>query len=225
MKKNQYEEYWSGQTTPLHRRNDSHTYRAYAQELSNIFNYMGFKEGAVLELGCGNGALFPFFNFDSNSYLGIDFSSSMIGLFKEHYPNLSLIECDAATYVPNKKYDLIFGNAVHQNFSERMMTYNVRNMLGSLSPKGTFVMANVPYTALKHQFLYGELSPSPDSSFLRTLRYKVARKWRWICGQPDGIGFWYNFKNIKMIVGDNYEIEVFGSNFYPYRMHFGVKRS
>lgn len=221
-----YQEFWDHQTTPLHRHNDQKSYEAYAKELLNIFSYLGYSGGSILEVGCGNGALFPFLNFEHNQYQGIDFSSSLIKIFQESYPNLSLIEADAAKFIPSKKYDLIFGNAIHQHFSNEMLVCHVQNMLSSLSENGIFILANVPYIRFRRH-LYGELFPSSrkNESHFSQLKKALFPIYQSLRRRSDGIGYWYSLSDIKRMVGENYKVEIFGSNFYPYRVHFGIKKS
>lgn len=222
-----YREFWKNQTTPLHRMNDEKTYKAYAQELSNIFSYLGYFNGKILEIGCGNGALFPFFDFDHRLYTGIDFSPSLMKIFRANYPNVSLIECDAADFIPDDKYNLIFGNAVHQHFSKKMLTYHVKNMLSCLTDGGALVLANVPYSKFRNNLFYGELFPNShrDSLSIKSLKRRLSPIYQLLTTRSDGIGFWYSIKDIQEITGENYTVDIFGSNFYPYRVHFGIKKT
>ena len=151
-----YLEFWAGQTTPLHRSHDDRTYRAYAEELKNIFAYFGYAGGNVLEIGCGNGALFPYFGFDVEKYVGIDFSPSMLRIFRESCPGVRVIEGDAANYQPEFEYQLIFGNAVHQHFSPKMLEQHLKRILPSLGQGGICVLANLPYRPLKNRYRSGQ---------------------------------------------------------------------
>ena len=85
-----YRSFWAGKESPLHRNNDEQTYRAYAQELNNIFSLYGYTSGEVLEVGCGNGGLFPYFNFEESQYTGIDISPSLLELFKSKHPKINV---------------------------------------------------------------------------------------------------------------------------------------
>jgi SAM-dependent methyltransferase len=220
-----YQELWKNQVTPLHRENDNATYKAYAHELSNIFSYLGYKGGKVLEIGCGNGGLFSFFDFDIDLYKGIDFSPSLLQIFKDSHPNVSLIECDASKFIPNEKYDLIFGNAVHQHFSKPMLERHIINMLPALSEDGILVLGNLPYAYLRRHYLYGELEPKLNKSILFQLKQRLKYMLLTLLDFSDGIGFWYTLKDVENFVPKEYCINIFGSNFYPYRVHICIKRN
>lgn len=227
LKKETYQEFWRGQTTPLHRQDNPTTYKSYAKELVNLFSILGYSSGPVLEIGCGNGALFPFFNFEIDNYKGIDFSPTLLEIFRTRYPNVSLLECDAAEYIPEKKYKLIFGNAVHQHFSREMLSMHISNMLESLADNGTLLLANVPYSPFRNHLMFGELFPSSrlNTSFSQILKKKIFPIYSFLSCQSDGIGFWYSLKDIQSFVSEEYVVEMFGSNFYPYRMHFSIRKN
>lgn len=222
-----YRDFWRDKTTPLHRNNDGSTYEYYAKELLNLFQYLGYKNGKVLEIGCGNGALFPFFDFDADLYQGIDFSPSLINSFRDKYPHLSLIECDASQFIPNDHFDLIFGNAVHQHFSKKMLKKHINNMLLKLTDTGVLVLANLPYLKFKSDYFYGGISPT--SSANKTLRDRINRRafnfLKPLLSKPDNIGYWYSLSDIQNMISVQYYIEVYGSNFYPYRLHFCIKKN
>ena len=227
-----YREFWAGQTSPLHRGHDDRTYRAYADELKNIFAYFGYAGGNVLEIGCGNGALFPYFGFDSENYLGIDFSPSMLRIFRENCPGVRVVEGDAATYQPEAEYQLIFGNAVHQLFSPTMLKQHLNRMLPSLGQGGIFVLANLPYRPLKNRYRSGEFNSQRqfvEHSLVQQLvlgiKRVIIRILNAFRAERDGIGFWYSPNDILTFIGPRYTIELLGSNFYAYRQHVIIRRT
>ena len=65
-----------------------------------------FKDCTVLDVGCGYGRLCEIFNPDK--YLGIDFSEEMIKLANKKFPQYKFEVQDKLTYVPEKKFDIIF---------------------------------------------------------------------------------------------------------------------
>ncbi|MEM6737735.1 MAG: class I SAM-dependent methyltransferase [Bacteroidota bacterium] len=220
-----YKELWKTQKTPLHRENNSKAYQAYANELMNILLYMGYESGKVLEIGCGNGALFKYFGFDEKAYTGIDFSSSLVSIFKENHPEVLLIEHDASKYVPSQKFDLIFGNAVHQHFSRDMLEKHLNNMLPALEENGLFVMFNLPYIHLRKSYFYGELWPNGKMSLARKTKRNFLQAIFSALGRFDKMGFWYSLEEIENMIQIPCTAEIFGSNFYPYRVHICIKRS
>ena len=222
---NVYKAFWQKQTTPLHRFNDEATYKAYALELKNIFEYYGHKGGKVLEIGCGNGALFPYFDFDAASYRGVDISRSLLDIFKAKYPNLDLVLADGSEYKMNEKYELIFGNAVHQHFNSKMLKQHLTEIQGAMSPSGIIVLANLPYRYFKLDYYCGELS---GNNKMRTRFEKVISIFKYYLAsfrrKFSGIGYWYSSYDITSMLGPDYEIKTLGSNFYPYRVHLVITK-
>src|SRR5213593_3794272 len=88
-----WSEYWSGRTTPGWRFSSSRYYELYASELKALFADQHLER--VLELGCGDGALYAHWPFGNLHYRGIDFSDSMLDRFREQFPSVQL-SCEAA---------------------------------------------------------------------------------------------------------------------------------
>jgi SAM-dependent methyltransferase len=225
-----YREFWAGQTSPLHRYDDGPTYKAYAKELQNLFAYFGYADGNVLEIGCGNGALFPHLGFAIERYLGIDFCAPMLKTFRENCPGVRLIEGDAAAYQPDAKYDLIFGNAVHQHFSPDMLKQHLSQVLPSLAKGGMYVLANLPYRPLKQRHRFGEFDSnrrlvklSARQRLKHAAKRVVIRVMNAFKAEADGIGYWYSPDDVLAFIGPRYVVEVLGSNFYPYRQHVVIR--
>lgn len=226
-----YRSFWAGQTTPLHRNNDEKTYYFYSQELRNIFTYLGYKGGSVLEIGCGNGALFPYLDFDINQYTGIDLSASLLAIFKKRYPEVDIKELAASDFIPKKKYQLIFGNAVHQHFSSLMLKEHLCQLLPALDEGGGFLLANLPCAALEGLYrdkYFSDYEPKSRIRHLLNMMRAAKRKLKILLNidkyPKDSIGYWFNPSDIVSMIGSEYKIEVLGSNFYPYRIHLLICR-
>ena len=128
-------------------------------------------------------------------------------------------------FIPNEKYDLIFGNAVHQHFSKPMLERHISNMLPALSEDGILVLGNLPYAYFRRHHLYGELAPKLNKSIFFQLKSVLKYTLLTLLNFSDGIGFWYTLKDVENFVPKEYSINIFGSNFYPYRVHISIKRN
>src|SRR5437870_10728059 len=67
--------YWGSATDPGHRHAEAWWIEFYAREL---LLYFPAHSGRVLECGCGTGVFYPYFKDRCESYVGIDFSESML---------------------------------------------------------------------------------------------------------------------------------------------------
>src|SRR5262245_38138004 len=111
-----YQSYWDKQSTPQHTANTHEYFCSYANELKLLLPKPPFC--SVLEIGCVNGALFELLVFNNTDYTGVDFSRSMLSIFHERYPRHRLIVARGEEYCDQKKYDLIFSNALVQYFNK-----------------------------------------------------------------------------------------------------------
>jgi len=64
----------------------------------------------ILDIGVGGGRTTPFLLEMSKDYTAIDYSPSMVKVFKKKYPNLNIRQCDARNLdiFINEKFDFIF---------------------------------------------------------------------------------------------------------------------
>ncbi|MEM7562417.1 MAG: class I SAM-dependent methyltransferase [Pseudomonadota bacterium] len=225
-----YRDFWKDQTSPLHRHDDEKAFRAYASELKNLFHFYGTPSGRVLEIGCGNGALYPHLDFDESSYTGFDLSDSLIKIFRERHPTADVSVSDCLSFDPSGQYSLVFGNAVHQHFSETVLKAHLEKFLPYVQGNGIYAICNLPFTGLRQRYLRKEFtSASSDRSenaldrvVNRCKAHARASFRRWF--GDDSIGYWYSPEKIRSMIGKDYALEIHGSNFYPYRIHVMIHR-
>lgn len=81
----------------------------YGSDLIGLFDR---KDGTVLDLGCGNGALTHRLAEAGYSPTGMDASPDLLAVAKANYPEIPFIQGDATEFQVPAPYDMIFSNAV-----------------------------------------------------------------------------------------------------------------
>jgi cyclopropane fatty-acyl-phospholipid synthase-like methyltransferase len=213
-----WRQFWEGKTSPLHRFNTPEWYRRYAQEINLILDTLDYQGGNVLETGCGDGALFNELAINKKDYTGIDFSTSLIDKFQINHPSLKLLCTDAASYYEEKKFSLIFSNGVIQYFDRGQLDLYIKNSLKMLDSSGILLMGNIPDRDSK-----GKIQ-SVNSSFLQRV-YQEAKVTLIELSGRHSIGCWYNVKDFRSYLGEDLEMQVFGSLFHPYRFSLALKKT
>lgn len=208
--------YWQDLQTPLHRSNSADYYQQYAAELNILIK--GAKLQRVLELGCGNGDLYQYMNFDkADTYKGIDFSAAMLEDFSRKYPEVDL-ECgDASAYCDDRKYDLIWSNGVIQYFDYQMLANHFTNAKSMMTKDSIFVCASVPWKLHKYSSMTGESYGQRKNISKGIINYaKNIFK--------DSMGTWYDPDSIRDLAEkSSMSVEFFASMHYMYRFHVVLK--
>lgn len=224
MSKEKWKKFWVGRTTPLHNVDNEESYRLYAGEINLILKALKYSNGSVLELGCGNGALYPYYMINKNDYKGVDFSESMLQLFKQKEPNVTLVYADASEYKDSKKYDLIFSNELVQHFSRKDLSNHIENCISMLNDDGILLMASIPLKMLIKPYYTGEMMPKSSYVFKHLLYYYY---YIFVLGYfykvSKGIGNWYKPSHFYKYKSE-FDLTVFGSLFHPYRFSIAFKR-
>lgn len=213
-----FKEFWSDLKDPLHRSEDSDYLLKYGMELKIL---IGEREPeSVLELGCGTGTFFSQLGFDlAKRYVGVDFSQSMLEQFSithnlKALNGLELICHDASSLLLNEKFDLIFSNAMVQNFSLRMFSNLLTNCQKMLAPGGNIILASIPWKALRTSYFNGEAAADPSAV------NRVKGILTFLSSRSRLNGRWYTCNEISNIAADKgFQADFFGSLHYPYRMH------
>src|SRR5918996_5008609 len=94
--------FWARQVTPQHREDTAAHYVRYGRELRLLLPERPIRK--VLDIGCGNGALFEPLGFDRTDYTGVDFSESMLAVFARRHPQVRLVVAGGDEYRDDCKY-------------------------------------------------------------------------------------------------------------------------
>lgn len=205
--------YWQDQTLPLHRYDTEEHYRRYGAELRLLFQETAPQH--VLEIGCGNGALYRHLGFENAQYYkGVDFSASMLEEFRKKHPGIEL-ECrDGSAYEDQHTYDLIFSNGVIQYFDRDMLAQHFGHVRAMMKPESLFVCASVPWRSQRFKYMSGELGAAHRRNLLRGVGGALISPLR------GNMGFWYGLRDIERVADRNgMAAEFYGSMHYSYRFH------
>lgn len=216
-----WKEFWYTKDDPLHQESTTVHYKRYASELKILFQNEAYD--SVLEIGCGNGALYPFLGFESARYKGIDFSGAMLADFGSKHPNVDLVCADGHSYSDNQKYDLIFSNGVIQYFDRHMLWTHFEMVSKMLSDRGVFVMASIPWVLMRRYYelgkVTGDLNRVAIPGFIDKVKSFLFHRVR------NRMGRWYATDEINSIaIEKGFIAENYGSMHYPYRFHTVLRK-
>jgi SAM-dependent methyltransferase len=215
-KKLQHQSFWNGQILPKHREDTQEHYCCFAKELTLLLSDRSFC--TVLDIGCGNGALFEPLGFNKTEYTGVDFSETMICSFRKRYPQLRLIVARGEDYCEKRTYDLIFSNAVIQYFSRSMFARFLRNASAMLADDGRLIIASIPWRSAYLRYHTGELGGQTPPAWRAALRILISLR-------SDTMGRWYSVREVNTLGrAHGFRTEVFGSVHYCYRFHVRMRQ-
>lgn len=206
--------YWSDKTLPEHDPDTPEFYRFHARELRLLFDEKPPRR--VLEIGCGNGALYPLLGFDHTKYRGVDFSPSMLAIFKSRHPEVNLGCEEVSSYIDTKnKYDLIFSNAVVQNLDRVMLDSHFACARAMVHKESLFVCGSIPWKALRWRYFGGSIPGSMPVKLL-SLPFRLLR----IALFGDPVGYWYHPREIAQLAERHgFSAKFYGSIAYMHRFH------
>ncbi len=95
------------------------------------------KNQSILDLGCGTGTLTAQLSDFAGEIIGADSSESMITKAKEQYPNIKFTVCDALALPFEKKFDVVFSNAVFHWIADHNAL--LKQVHKALKPNGLLV--------------------------------------------------------------------------------------
>lgn len=208
-----YRAFWATKTKSVARGDNEAFPRLAGRELRLL---LGDREPvSVLEIGCGNGHFFDFFDFLPQYYRGVDFGPGLLDTFRSHHPELELIEAEGSSYLDHRKYDLIFSHDVIEHFSLDMLDRHFRNACEMMHGGSLLICAAVPWRDLRRGYDLGIWSGSGKPSLVHWGRNQVAR----MLGR-DFMGHWYRTGEIAALARRHcLAVRFHGSVAHPYRFH------
>jgi trans-aconitate methyltransferase len=174
----------------------------------------------VLELGCGTGLFYNRLGFDKRSYIGVDFSPSLLSKLKQKCPEAHLFCENAVKYEPEEPVDLIFSNGMVQYSSPADLDEHLSRAARSLTRRGWIFHAGIPWDAKSWHFYRGLFAKEekPPAS-LRAMAGHLAMR----TGLRKSFGIWYSFETVRKIAAKHGLLtQFFGSLLYPYRFHVAL---
>ena len=146
----------------------------------SIRRNLKLKNGSsLLDIGCGNGLLSSHFLSECSRYVGIDYSSDCLDVFKlrlvelDSRTKIELIDIDATTTFPDiGKFDRVLAYAsFHYVESEQEATDTLLRLISCVKKDGYLLLGNLPLTDLQN-IAFGK---NCDGNFL--VRFFAKCKW------------------------------------------------
>ena len=215
-----FRQFWADKDSTLNNREGDAFWRAQAAEIKNL--YSSKQPQRVLEIGCGDGNLFPYFDIPAQNYKGVDFTPQFIERFRSKEPGVDLECAEGASYLDRgQKYDLILLNGIVQHFDFKMLEQHLQNARAMLRDGGLLIWGSIPQKRYRTQYDAGKWSGRGKASAMRLLRSWGGR----ILGL-DAMGYWYEPADVAALAKKyGLHSEFFQSDLYPYRFHAVIHQS
>ncbi len=209
-----FRSYWEDKTSPLHKCDTPEFYRTCALELKSLFPNK--KAPETLEIGCGDGGLFPFLDLPRAKYTGVDFSSQLLARFHSSHPDVELKCTEGSSYLEEGHlYDLIFSHGVIQHFDPEMLHRHFENARFMMHPDSLLICASVLNKQCRNDYEAGSQTSGVAARQFRMAKSRVRR----LLGL-DPMGYWYNQRDLARIAqAHGFETSFVRSVVYPYRFH------
>ena len=209
-----FRRFWADKSTCLNHSESTDFYAAQGRELRQLFTKPTYQ--SVLEIGCGEGSLFPHLHFDKNIYLGVDFSNHFLETFRSRHPGVQLECAEGASYCrENDRFDLILSNGVVQHFDPHMFASHIANARRMMHSDSEFICGGIPDKNRRRLYDSGVYSGANGDRWKYLLKSNVRRLFG-----LDHMGYWYNQKEIAALAHQHgLAVRFIPSSIYPYRFH------
>lgn len=215
MTGNRWSSYWAMQETPRHVLDDESFYQDLAREI--LFHTGLLKGKTVLEIGCGNGAIFTHLDIDPKKYTGVDFSDSLLEQFSRRGENLKLVKQDALGFLRSAtdKYDVILSFGVLQYLSGKELDELFRLQAKALKQDGLCAHFGLPVTDLDAPFYKGlGSSHALSRTRPRGLLKQAVSRFR------NRIGHWHSISDLyRQSRAAGYSTRIVSNIYYFYRVN------
>jgi len=214
-----FRKFWADKKTPLHGSDSAEFYQSMAVELKSLFPVE--VRSKVLEIGCGDGRLFQYLGFPADRYTGVDFSPTLLELFRARHPELQLRCAEGSSFVESRdKYRLIFSHGVVQHFDEEMLHRHFENAQRMMNEDSILVCASVLDKARRRQYEAGLHTKGTVSRIVRMGKSNVCR----LLGR-DVMGYWYSRDEFAKIANAHgFEASFTESHTFGYRFHATLRQ-
>src|SRR5579872_5334291 len=214
-----FRKFWADKKTPLHGSDSAEFYESLAVELKSLFPVE--VRSKVLEIGCGDGRLFQYLGFPPDRYTGVDFSPTLLELFRARHPELQLCCAEGSSFVESRdKYRLIFSHGVVQHFDEEMLHRHFENAQRMMNEDSILVCASVLDKARRRQYEAGLHTKGTVSRIVRMGKSNVCR----LLGR-DVMGYWYSRDEFAKIANAHgFEASFTESRTFSYRFHATLRQ-
>jgi cyclopropane fatty-acyl-phospholipid synthase-like methyltransferase len=137
-----WQKWWDQQSSPRHVKNDDDFFHKHAMEIKSVTGRWDGLE--ILEFGCGNGALLSDIGICKvKRYVGVDFSSELITQMRTRFPDLEIHHSAVSEYRDQRKYNMIYSNALLQYLNKQETIQLLNQSKGMLKQNGIIIMCSV----------------------------------------------------------------------------------
>jgi len=209
-----WEKYWNKQTDARHVSGEPEYQQRLAAEM--CFHMGKLSDKKILEIGCGDGSLIPYLPITPERYTGIDFSTSLLNIFKKNHPQFTTKAQGALEYLEQNtsKFDLIFSFGVLQYFDSTALDQLFKLQKEALAAGGKACHFGVPVLELQKLFRAGQgvqqICNFKPRSVLKQLKSKFT----------NNIGNWHKLPDLHQAsTNAGYTTDIYGGMNYLYRIN------
>lgn len=215
MTRNRWSSYWASQETPRHVLNNEGFYQDLAREI--LFHTGPLNGKTVLEIGCGNGAIFTHLDIDPQKYTGVDFSATLLEQFDKRRKDLKLVKQDALGFLRSTtdKYDVILSFGVLQYLTTQELDELFQLQTKALRQGGLCAHFGLPVTDLDAPFYKGLGSSHALGNIRpRGLLKQAVSRFR------NRIGHWHSISDLyRQSQAAGYSTRIVSNIYYFYRVN------
>lgn len=238
-------EFWSKQTSSLHRSDDEGFYRGKAEEHAALMT-PGERSAGCVDLGCGAGELLFHFTDHANVLAGVDYSQSMLDQAARTLDgkNVALLNADIFEYLPDAGFGVwTTTGAINQYLDPVRLNAFLDMFASNREARAVFLFDCVDpirYLTLPFGSSYRLAQPPRGSGLKAHLRPAHRLYRRWLVASRLALGrlaapstklgsanmgygylprFWIDAAALR-----NLRIDIVSSRFYEYRYHVALRK-